>query len=193
MMRRWSGGLALVLLAGVSPAAAQDGAPLGIRLRVADDLRVGHQAPEVVLPYATRNGPGPVDQPFDLRKELGRVVVLVFYPGDFTPGCTAEWQALRDRAGSLFGDQVVVAGISVDTIARHVQFAAEYELPFKLLSDPDLTVVRRYDAVDGTRARRMVVVIGRDGQVRYIDRAFAALDPESYAHLGQAVAEATGQ
>jgi peroxiredoxin Q/BCP len=84
----------------------------------------------------------------------------------------------------------VVAGISVDSIASHVRFAAEYDLPFKLLSDADLTVARRYDAVDGRRARRMVVVVGRDGRVRYVDRAFAALDPESYVHLGDAVTAA---
>lgn len=184
-------GLMAVLVAPCGHLSAQDQpAPLGIRLRVAEDVRVGHPAPAVVLPYATRTGPGPRDQPFDLSKELGHVVVLAFYPGDFTPGCTAEWQALRDRAGSVFPGEVVVAGISVDSIASHVRFAAEYDLPFKLLSDADLTVARRYDAVDGRRARRMVVVVGRDGRVRYVDRAFAALDPESYVHLGDAVTAA---
>jgi peroxiredoxin Q/BCP len=184
---------AMLLLLAVQPLVAQSGsAPVSIRLRVAEDVRVGRQAPDVVLPYATRDGLGPADQPFALRKELGRVVVLAFYPGDFTPGCTAEWQAFRDRAGSLFGPEVVVAGISNDSLARHVRFAREYDLPFKLLSDPDLTIARRYDAVDGRQARRVVVVIGRDGLVRYVDRAFAALDPESYVHLGDAV-EAAGK
>lgn len=178
----------LLLLLAAAPVAAQtSSAPVSIRLRVADDVRVGRQAPDVVLPYATRDGVGPADQPFALRKELGRVVVLAFYPGDFTPGCTAEWQAFRDRAGSLFGPEVVVAGISTDSLDTHVRFAREYELPFKLLSDPDLTIARRYDAADGRRARRVVVVVGRDGLVRYVDRAFAALDPESYVHLGAAV------
>lgn len=181
--------LMLLTLAAV-PLAAQaqnSSAPVSIRLRVADDVRVGRQAPDVVLPYATRDGLGPVDQPFALRKELGRVVVLAFYPGDFTAGCTAQWQAFRDRAATLFGPEVVVAGISTDSLESHVRFAREYELPFKLLSDPGLTIARRYDAVDGRHTRRMVVVIGRDGLVRYVDRAFAALDPESYVHLGAAV------
>jgi len=185
---------ALVLLAllATAPVAAQNpqnnaAAPVTIRLRAVDEVQPGHQAPPVVLPYATREGAGPADQPFDLRKELGRVVVLAFYPGDFTPGCTAEWRAFRDRAASLFGPEVVVAGISVDSIESHIRFARELDLPFKLLSDPDLVVARRYDAADGDQARRIVVVVGRDGLVRYVDPAFAALDPQSYLHLGAAV------
>ncbi len=121
------------------------------------------------------------------------MVVLAFYPGDFTPGCVAEWQAFRDRAATMFGPDVVVAGISADSLASHVRFAAEYDLPFKFLSDPDLTVLRRYAFVDGTRSRRAVVVVGRDGRVRYVDAGFAALDPQSYVHLGAAIQAAKEQ
>jgi len=175
----------------IMAARGQDAAaPVSIRLRVAEEARVGRQAPDIVLRYATRDGLGPIDQPFSLRKELGNVVVLAFYPGDFTPGCTAEWQALRDRAGDLFGERVVVVGISTDSLASHVRFAREFDLPFKFLSDPDLIIARQYDAADGRRARRVVIVLGRDGVVRYIDRAFAALDPASYVHLGEAIAAA---
>lgn len=181
--------LSLFAVAALPLAAQQNSAsaPVTVRLRMADDLRMGRQAPQVQLPYATRDGAGPEDQPFDLRKELGNVVVLAFYPGDFTPGCTAEWRALRDRAETLFGTGVVVAGISADSIESHVRFARELDLPFKLLSDPRMNVIRRFDAAAGDRARRVVVVVGRDGTVRYIDPAFAALDPQSYVHLGQAV------
>lgn len=191
---RLSPSLIFVLMSGLPVLAlsAQDSAaPFSIGLRVADEARVGKSAPDIVLRYATRDGLGPADQPFSLRKELGRVVVLAFYPGDFTPGCTAEWQALRDRAGELFGPEVVVAGISTDSLASHIRFASEFDLPFKFLSDPNLIIAQQYDAADGRHARRVVVVIGRDGVVRYIDRAFAALDPASYVHLGEAVAAAT--
>lgn len=187
----------LILAAIASPASfvtgqqQQSAAPISIRLHVVEDARVGRQAPNILSQYATREGLGPADQPFALRKELGNVVVLAFYPGDFTPGCTAEWQALRDRKGELFGEGVVVVGISTDSLSSHVRFAREFDLPFKFVSDPKLNIARRYDVAEDRRARRAVVVIGRDGTVTYIDRAFAALDPESYIHLGEAIKAAT--
>jgi peroxiredoxin Q/BCP len=177
----------LLLLVAPALAAQSDSGALRLRLSLEEGVKVGRVAPEVRLPYATKDGPGPVDQPFDLSKELGHIVVLAFFPGDFTPGCVAEWQALRDRAPTMFGSGVVVAGISVDSLASHVRFAREYDLPFKFLSDTDLLITRRYAFVDGPRSRRAVVVIGRDGRVRYVDAGFAALDPQSYVHLGAAI------
>lgn len=175
------------------PVTAQDSTPVTVRLRVSEEVRVGRAAPQVLLPYATSEGVGPADQPFDLRKELGHVVVLAFYPGDFTPGCTAEWRALRDREQTLFGPDVVIAGISADSLDTHVRFARDLELPrrFKLLSDPRLEVARRYGLSSGDRSRRAVVVVGRDGNVKYFDPAFAALDPQSYAQLDAAIEAAT--
>ncbi len=180
----------IATVAFAPPVAAQnDSDPVRVRLSVAEDVRVGRQAPQVLLPYATSEGAGPVDQPFDLRKELGHVVVLAFYPGDFTPGCMAEWRALRDRAETLFGPGVVLAGISADSIESHVRFARELQLPasFKLLADTNLGVARRYGLASGDVTRRAVVVIGRDGIVRHFDPAFAALDPASYTHLEAAI------
>jgi len=179
--------LTLLLACVAGPLAAQDATPVRLRLAVEEAPRVGRPAPPLRLPYATRDGLGPANQPFDLAKELGRVVVLAFYPGNFTPGCTAEWRAFRDRAETLFGGDVVVAGVSADSLASHVRFAGELELPFKLLSDPDRGVARRWGASDGRSTRRVVVVIGRNGTVRYVDPAFAALDPASYAALDAAV------
>ncbi len=182
--------LLLAMVMGTNPvrAAAQtDTGAVRLRIVLEEGVKVGRQAPSVQLPYATKDGLGPADQPFDLAKELGHVVVLAFYPGDFTPGCVAEWQAFRDRAATLFGADVVVAGISADSLASHVRFANEYALPFKFLSDPTLTVMRRYAFVDGSRSRRAVVVVGRDGRVRYVDAGFAALDPSSYVELGAAI------
>jgi peroxiredoxin Q/BCP len=177
----------LVTTLGFIPSLAAQDRPVSVRFRLADEVRIGRAAPAVVLPYATRDGLGPADQPFTLAKELGRVVVLAFYPGDFTPGCTAEWRAFAERATTMFGDGVVLVGISNDSLATHQRFARELDLPFKLLSDPDLRVTRAYGAADGARARRVVVVIGRDGQVRHVDPAFAALDPQSYVQLGAAI------
>jgi peroxiredoxin Q/BCP len=178
--------MACVCLVGAVSAQTDTGA-IRIRIGLEEGVKVGRQAPAIQLPYATRDGLGPADQPFDLAKELGHVVVLAFYPGDFTPGCVAEWQAFRDRAATLFGADVVVAGISADSLDSHVRFANQYDLPFKFLSDPALTVMRRYAFVDGAQSRRAVVVVGRDGRVRYVDAGFAALDPSSYVELGAAI------
>lgn len=161
-----------------------------IKLGLEDAPRVGRKAPPIVLRYATAQAVGAADQPFELGKELGHVVVIAFYPGDFTPGCTAEWRTFRERADSLFGGGVVVVGVSQDSLSSHQRFAQELELPFKLLSDPDLAVARRYGATNGKLVRRVLVVVGRDGRVRYVDSQFAALDPESYVHLAAAIAAA---
>lgn len=172
-----------------APLSAQDrggDAPV-VRLRLANELRIGQAAPPIVVPYATQSGPGPTDQPFTLAKELGRVVVLVFHPGDFTPGSMAQWRALRERSATLFPSGVVVVGVSTDSLETHARFARELDLPFKLVSDADLAVARRYGAADGSRARRMTVVVGPRGHVRYVDASFAVLDPQSYVHLGAAI------
>lgn len=185
-------GAACAVCLAAAPCAGQgsDSAPARVRFALDDPPRVGRAAPPIVLPYATAAGPGPADQPFTLAKELGNVVIVAFYPENFSPSSTAEWRAFRERSAALLDRGTVLVGVSRDSLEAHVRFARELELPFKLLSDPRLEVARRYDAVDGDRARRVVVVVGRDGRVRYLDPAFAALDPESYVHLAAAVAAA---
>ncbi len=176
--------LSVLLVACGAPLLAQDAdQPIRLRLVLDEAPSVGRKAPALVLPYATRHGAGPADQPFALERELGRVVVLVFYPGNFTAASTAEWRALRERAATLAPEGVVMVGISTDSLASHVRFAADLDLPFKLLSDFDRAIIQRYGVADGPRARRAVVVVGADGTVRYVDPAFAVLDPDSYIHL----------
>ncbi|MDX2263083.1 MAG: redoxin domain-containing protein [Gemmatimonadales bacterium] len=179
--------VALLLVGTASLPAQSEPEPLRLRLAVEDTPRVGRKAMPLVLPYATREGIGPADQPFDLSRELGRVVVLVFYPDNFTPSSTAEWQALRDRAATLLTPGVVVVGVSTDSLASHARFAQALDLPYKLLSDRDGAIIQRYGLSDGSRAKRAVVVIGRDGTIRSVDPAFAALDPQSYIHLAAAI------
>jgi peroxiredoxin Q/BCP len=171
----------------VPAGAQQDSGAVRVRLAVQETIKVGRPAPLFQLPYATQAGPGPADQPFDLAKELGRVVVLAFYPKDFSPGCTAEWRTFGAQADSLFGPEVVVAGISPDSLTSHVAFARSLQLPFKLLADPGLDVIRRYGVMGETKVRRVVIVVGRDGRVRYFDPAFAELDPQHYRDLAAAV------
>jgi peroxiredoxin Q/BCP len=108
-----------------------------------------------------------------LEDYKGKTVVLYFYPKDSTPGCTKEACGFRDSSPALKKKNVVVLGVSKDSIASHDKFADKYKLPFVLLSDPDAAVMKKYGAfgkkvmygkeVQGTI--RSTVVIGPKGDV----------------------------
>lgn len=101
-------------------------------------LQEGTTAPQFTLP--DQNG-----AQVALKDFLGKKVVVYFYSRDNTGGCTRQAQgyaALYDEFRKL---GVTVIGISKDTTASHGKFAAKYELPFILLSDPELTAIKAYD------------------------------------------------
>jgi peroxiredoxin Q/BCP len=149
---------------------------------------VGRRAPPFRLPWASKDGVGPADQPYDLSLDRGKTVVLAFFPRDFTQGCTAEMRTFAEQYDSLFGPDVTVVGVSTDSLATHSRFAASLNLPFRLLSDPQQQVAARYAAKDRSGyMRRVVYVIGPDGKVRYRNLRFNALDPKHYADLAAAV------
>jgi len=182
--------LASLLLLAALPAgvAAQQpkGQPTAVLVRGPD---VGARAPDFSLSWATKDTIGAT--PFSLAQSLGRVVVIAFYPRDFTRTCTAEWQGLAAEREAILGDDVTVVGISIDSLETHRRFAASLSLPYILLSDPAQQVSRRYGAAgdDGVN-RRALYVIGKDGKVRWRDTQFNALDPREFEALRRAVAEA---
>jgi peroxiredoxin Q/BCP len=166
------------------------GPPTAVMLSGPD---VGRRAPTFRLPWASKEGVGPADQPYDLALDRGKTVVLAFYPRDFTSGCTAEMRTFGEQYDSLFGPEVVVVGISTDSLETHSRFAVSLDLPFRLLSDPTQEVARRYASNDRSGyLRRTVYVIGPDGRVRYRNLRFNALDPKHYAELGAAVRRSRG-
>jgi thioredoxin-dependent peroxiredoxin len=180
------------LLAGVAPLGAQGekGPPTAV---VVGGPEVGRQAPDFTLPWAGRDGVGPAESPYQLWRDRGKTVVVAFYPRDFTSGCTAQMRTFTDQYDSLFGPEVVVVGISADSLNTHSRFAASLGLPFRLLSDPTQTVARKYGSRDNSGfPRRTVFVVGPDGRVTYRNMKFNALDPNHYAELGSAVRAARG-
>lgn len=184
--------LVVSLLAGVVPllAQAQKGPPTAV---VVGGPEVGRKAPDFTLPWAGRDGVGPAESPYQLWRDLGKTVVIAFYPRDFTSGCTAEMRTFAEQYDSLFGGDVVVVGISADSLSTHRRFAASLGLPFRLLSDPDQAVARKYGSRDDSGfPRRTVFVVGPDGRVAYRNMKFNALDPRHYAELGSAVRAARG-
>ena len=74
----------------------------------------------------------------------GRKVVLYFYPKDNTPGCTRQACAFAASYEQFRTQDVVVIGISKDSVASHLKFAQKYDLPFILLSDPELQAIQAY-------------------------------------------------
>ena len=79
-----------------------------------------------------------------LSDYLGRKIVLYFYPKDNTPGCTRQACAFASAYDAFRERDIVVIGISRDSVASHKKFAEKYSLPFILLSDPDLTAIQSY-------------------------------------------------
>ena len=74
----------------------------------------------------------------------GKKVVLYFYPKDNTPGCTRQACAFAESYEAFKAQDIVVIGISKDSVASHVKFAQKFNLPFTLLSDPELKAIEPY-------------------------------------------------
>ena len=100
-------------------------------------LEIGMKAPEFTL--SDKDG-----KTVSLSDFLGKKVVLYFYPKDNTPGCTRQACAFADAYKGFKAKDVVVIGVSRDSVASHLKFAQKYDLPFILLSDPELQTIQAY-------------------------------------------------
>lgn len=100
-------------------------------------LEIGTKAPAFTL--NDQNG-----NPVSLSDFAGKRVVLYFYPRDNTPGCTRQACAFAQNFEGFRSQDVVVIGVSKDSVASHLKFVKKYELPFILLSDPELQAIQAY-------------------------------------------------
>ena len=100
-------------------------------------LEIGMKAPEFTLSDKDGNA-------VSLSDFLGKKVVLYFYPKDNTPGCTRQACAFAAAYEGFKRRDVVVIGISKDSVASHLKFAEKHALPFILLSDPELQAIQAY-------------------------------------------------
>jgi thioredoxin-dependent peroxiredoxin len=116
-----------------------------------------------------------------LADNRGRVVVLLFYPGDETPVCTRQMCSVRDRWADYQATGAEVVGISTDSVDSHRKFSEHHDLPLRLLSDTDGKVSKLYGArslVPG-KVARSVFVIDAGGILRYQDvRPLGLLKPK---------------
>lgn len=101
-------------------------------------IEVGTKAPE----FSLFNGKNEKVSLSDFR---GKKVVVYFYPKDNTPGCTKQACAYAGAYKKFKELDVVVIGISKDSVASHEKFATKFDLPFILLADPDLQAIKGFD------------------------------------------------
>ena len=99
-------------------------------------LEAGMKAPDFTLRNAK-------DQEVSLSSLRGQKVIVYFYPRDNTPGCTREALNYKELYEAFQARQVEVIG--KDSVKSHDKFACKYELPFILLSDPELQAIQAYD------------------------------------------------
>ncbi len=138
------------------------------------NLRVGDRAPDFSLP--TESG-----EMVTLREALGRgPVVLIFYPMDNTPGCTAQLCTVRNDAARYAAAGIAVYGVNNGGAASHQRFIAKHGLTAPLLVDSGLGVSAAYDAVTSVGLirfiNRTVVGVERDGTIAFYKRGTPSTD-----------------
>lgn len=126
--------------------------------------QVGAEAEDFTL----RDGAG---AEWRLNDHRGKVVVLLFYPGDETPVCTRQMCSLRNHWPDYAATGAEIVGISTDSVESHRSFAKNHSLPLRLLSDPERKVADSYGArslIPG-KVARSVFVIDANGRIRHRD------------------------
>ncbi len=126
-------------------------------------------APASLAPNFTL--PSTIDNSISLTDLKGKPVILVFYPGDFTPVC-GDQLTLYNELLSLFGEfDAQLLGISVDGLESHVAFSADRKLDFPLLADsePLGEVARHYGVFDeeSRTCERALFVVDRTGRISW--------------------------
>lgn len=131
-------------------------------------LKIGDKAPDFTLP----DQDGSLHSLSDYK---GEWLLLYFYPKDYTEGCTKEACGIRDDFFGFKKLNVKVVGVSVDSVKIHKAFAQEYSLPFTLLSDENMEVVKLYGVWGKKRFRsrkyatfRTSFLIDTEGEIRKI-------------------------
>jgi len=128
-------------------------------------LKAGDKAPKFTL--KTNQG-----QETNLTDLIGKhPVILIFYPGDMTPGCTIQLCNIRDDWAKFKQAKAMVFGVNHADAESHNRFADKYSFPFPLLIDKDKKVSKKYGAIKkiftATVIKRTVVIIGKDGLIKF--------------------------
>ena len=176
--------VAAAVVIGV-PAAAQMPAPTAAPATP----MVGDMAPDFTAMATDSTGRM---IPVSLAGMRGKVVVLAFYPLDRSQGCTVELNKFRDEYGTLFGNNVVVLPVSIDTLASHASWAHDSHFPFAMIADPKSELATKFGAQGAKYFHRATYVIDKNGRIAYAEPKFPALSQETYDKLAAAVKQAKG-
>ena len=87
------------------------------------------------------------DSLFTLSENMGKNIVIYFYPKDNTPGCTKEGEDFRDQFEAFGFHNTLVVGVSRDSVKSHDKFICKYNFPFELIADEDETVCQLFDVI----------------------------------------------
>jgi len=125
-------------------------------------MDIGEKAQDFTL----KDGEG---NDWTLSNYIGRTIVLLFYPGDNTPVCTAQLCSVRDHWSEYQATGAEVVGISMDSVESHAGFAEKKQLPLRLLSDANGEVSAKYGMKSWLpgRSARGAVVIDKEGKIAY--------------------------
>lgn len=143
-------------------------------------LRIGDPAPDFTL----RDDQG---EAFTLSAHRGRQLLLVFYPGDDTPVCTRQLCDYRDGIEQFADLGVTVVGISADDTESHRRFREKHDLPFTLLSDPQLEVAQKFGCRGMLGMKRGVFLVGPHGAIQYAHIETVAVFRRSRQELLEAI------
>ena len=144
-------------------------------------LNVGDPAPDFELDGTEGR--------FRLSDHRGKRVVLLFYPGDFTPVCTKQFCSYAERAEDMSALDATVVGISAQDVDSHTKWVNENGIPLPLLADPGNKVAKKFGAsapVLGTR--RAVIIVDEEGEVAYKHVHTLGLDFQTVDEIREALA-----
>ncbi len=154
---------------------------------------------DVVEDFALENQDGKTVRLSELKDSP---VVLFFYPRADTPGCTIESCGFRDAFEEFQRAGIVVLGISRDTVKAQKKFKDKYALPYDLLSDPEMVLIKRYGLLKEktmygkpvTGVERTTYVIGEDtGKGQKLLHVFPKVTPAGHAEEVFALLQAGGK
>ncbi len=142
-------------------------------------LLEGTKAPDFTLEDQDGNS-------ISLSDFAGQNVLLWFYPKASTPGWTTEGQELRDEFQNFQDKNTIILGMSADSVKSQKNFCEKQNFPFSLVSDPDKSTIRKYEAIGMKKMYgreyegifRISYLISKDG---IIQKAYEKVKPKDHA------------